>query len=150
MSKSTLVYEALVTSLGTLFPAKLRIPNAYDLTQNPKQFLSDGFGIKVGTTEKQVLEFDSMTVSRSFSVVLAREVFKKDTDFEIVDDATKLILEDVYSVQNLLYSSNELGIPDDILMIDLGEVSGISSVNTDKQNSLTIEIACVIWFKENL
>lgn len=146
MSKITPAYDALLLALSTLMPGKIRIPNPYNLTQNPKQFLTDSYGLKVGPSDPQVFEFNTMTITRRFSVVIAREVFKKDIDVDIADDASKLILEDVYAIQNLLYSYTDAN----ILKIDLNETSEITSVNVDKQDSLSIEVSFTAWVSENI
>jgi hypothetical protein len=138
MSKISEVYEQILIKLGELFPDKTRIPNAYALIENNKHFLSDGYGLKIGSAEFQEFEFCNFVVNRTITVVFTREMFRVDSELEPTDTIVKELMENVVETQSLFYSYNELGIEAKILKVDIGSVSGIETFYGEKQNFLTM------------
>jgi hypothetical protein len=150
MSKISTVTDTILLKLAELFPTKTRIPNAYSLVDNNKQFLTDGYGLRIGSAEFNEFEFCNFVVNRTFTIVLTREMFRIDSDTEATDAIVKELLESVYSVQSLLYSYNELGIEESILKVDIGSVSGIETFYNEKQNFLSMTCDFQIQIKESL
>lgn len=98
MSDFTTVYDLLI---GTTIPAltgfstKTEIVNPYDLEQNDKNLLRNGWGLRVGsTTETEGQEFGFTRVSQGFNLVLTREVRAGDHDTTPLQTATKQLAED--------------------------------------------------------
>lgn len=127
MSNST-VYDSIVTALTTQFPTKTRIPYPYSLQDNQAQFLSDGIGIKVGSATYETVEWCSFIVARTVSVVVTREIFRTDSDAIVIDDTTKAILEDIQTIQKILFQMDQ-GNSANIVRVEVGDVSGVESVN---------------------
>jgi hypothetical protein len=150
MSKISTVYDAILAELAALYPEKTRIPYPYSLVDNNARFLSDGFGVTIGPSSFEQFEFcDFMTV-RDVSVTVTKEVFRTDSDYAIIDDITKSLLEDIYKVQKLFYSYNELNVPNDIAKVDLGAVSAVEEVVSGKQSFLSMSATFNFFIIEKL
>lgn len=150
MSKITAVYDAILTELAALYPAKTRIPYPYSLVDNNARFLSDGYGVTIGPSSFEQFEFcDFMTV-RDVTVTVTREVFRTDSDYNVIDDITKSLLEDIYEVQKLFYSYNELNVPNDVAKVDLGGVSAVEEVASGKQSFLSMSATFNFFIIEKL
>jgi hypothetical protein len=150
MSKVSTIYDALLTELESLFPDKTRIPYAYSLPDNNARFLSDGYGLIIGSSSFEPFEFCDFMNIRDVSVVFTKEVFRTDSNSDVIDDITKLLLENVYEVQKLFYSYNELNVPNDIAKVDIGSVSGIEEVLTGKQSFLSMNATFQFYIIEKL
>lgn len=150
MSKVSSVYDALVTELSTLFPSKTRIPYAYSLVDNNARFLIDGYGLTIGSSSFEQFEFCNFMNAREVSVVVTKEVFRTDSDAQVIDDITKELLEDIYEVQKLFYSYNELNVPNDIAKVDIGSVSAVEEVNSGKQSFLSMTASFQFFIVESL
>lgn len=150
MSKVTAVYDAILTELASLFPSKTRIPYSYSLADNNARFLMDGYGLNIGPSSFEPFEFCNFMNSREVSVVITREVFRTDSDSSVIDDITKSLLEDIYDVQKLFYSYNELNVPNDIAKVDLGSVSAVEEVLSGKQSFLSMTASFQFFIIESL
>lgn len=150
MSKITTVYDAILTELAALYPAKTRIPYPYSLVDNNARFLSDGYGVTIGPSSFEQFEFcDFMTV-RDVTVTVTKEVFRTDSDYNVIDDITKSLLEDIYEVQKLFYSYNEINVPNDVAKVDLGGVSAVEEVASGKQSFLSMSATFNFFIIEKL
>lgn len=150
MTNVTVILNKVVEKLVELFPNKTRIPFPYSLTDNNKNFLSDGFGLVIGSASYEPFETCAYMVSRDISVVFTREVFRTDSDVETIDEIVKQLCEDVNSTQALFYAYNELGIDDNIARIDIVSTSGVEQVQGDKQNFLSMQCSFNFYIRENL
>lgn len=149
-SNVTIVFNAVIEKLGELFPTKTRIPFPYSLTDNNKNFLSDGYGVLIGSSSYQPHDICTYMTDREISVVFTREVFRTDSDVETIDETVKQLAEDVNSTQALFYAYNELGVDDNIAKIDIVSTSGVEQVQGDKQNFLSMSCSFNFSIKENL
>jgi hypothetical protein len=138
MSKVTTIYNQILCELKDKFQDKFRIPNPYSLEDNNSNFLVNGYGVKIGSAPFEEFEFCSFVTNRSIDVVFTQEMMKVDSDTDVYDDVALKLLEDVYEVQKLFYSYNELGILEDVLKVDIVDSSEISSFKADKMNFLTM------------
>jgi hypothetical protein len=150
MSKITAVYDALLTELAALFPNKTRIPYAYSLPDNNARFLIDGYGLTIGSSSFEPFEFCDFMNVRDVNVTFTREVFRTDSDANVIDDITKSLLENVYEVQKLFYSYNELNVPNDIAKVDIGSVSAVEEVLSGKQSFLSMTATFQFYIIEKL
>lgn len=150
MSKVTTVYDALVSNLATQFPTLTRIPYPYSLQDNNARFLQNGYGLKMGSAAFELHEFCNFMVGREVSVVFTKEVFRTDSDEVIVDDIVKALLENVYSVQSLFYSYNELGIEASIAKVDIISVSAVEEVRSGNSAFLSMEASFNFSIKESI
>lgn len=150
MSKITTIYDAIVTNMATLFPNKTRIKNPYSMSDNMAQFLYDGWGMKIGSAIPEEFEFSKLKVDRTFTIVLSRELITLDTDTDPLDTVSKAFLEDIYSVQNLFFAYDELGIEASIMRVELGDASEIQQVVVEKQSILYMEVSFIFNVIEDL
>lgn len=150
MSKISTVYDAILTELQALYPDKTRIPYPYSLPDNNVRFLSSGYGVIVGPAAFEQFEFCDFMTTRDVTVVVTREAFRTDSDYGVIDDITKNLLEDIYKVQKLFYSYNELNVPNDIAKVDLGSVSAVEEVASGKQSFLSMSASFNFFIIEKL
>jgi hypothetical protein len=150
MSNVSIILDQVIVKLGELFPNKTRIPMPYSLTDNNKNFLSDGYGLIIGSASYEQLDFCNRMISQSISVVFTREVFRTDSDVVVIDDIVKSISEDINSVQGLFYAYNELDIEENIAKIDITSISSVESIQGDKQNFLTRTAEFNFYIREQL
>ena len=149
MSKITSIHASVISSLAVAFPAKTRIPNAYSLIDNPKQFLDDGYGVKFNGSERQSFEICNRREKASFSCIVTKQFFKLDTQSIAFDSPEVDLLESVETFKQLFYANNKLN-NSDIIAIDLTSSSGIENVSTDKFNILTVEVNFNIDYFETI
>ena len=149
-SKISTIYDKLLVELAALYPNKTRIPYAYSLGDNNARFLIDGYGLIIGSSNFEPYEFCNFMNIREVTVVLTKEVFRTDSDPVVIDSITKALLENVYDVQKLFYSYNELGIPNDIAKVDIGAVSGVEEVISGKQSFLSMTATFQFYILESL
>lgn len=150
MSKVSIIYDKIVEELALLYPDKTRIPYAYSLADNNARFLINGYGLQFGSSTFEQFEYCDFMNNREVTVVLTREVFRTDSDAEVIDDISKGLLENVYEVQKLFYSYNELGIEPEIARVDIGSVSGIEEVVSGKQSFLSMSASFNFYILEKL
>lgn len=150
MSKISSVYDALIIELSSLFQNKTRIPYAYSLVDNNARFLVNGFGLTMGSSTFEQFEFCDFMNSREVSVIFTKEVFRTDSDAHVIDDITKQLLEDIYEVQKLFYSYNELNVPNDIAKVDISSVSALEEVKSGKQSFLSMTASFQFFVVERL
>lgn len=150
MSKISIIYDEIIDELATLFPNKTRIPYPYSLPDNNARFMIDGYGLQIGPSSFEQFEFCDFMNVREITVVFTKEVFRTDSDADIIDDITKALLENVYDVQKLFYSYNELGIDQSIAKVDIGSVSAIEEVLSGKQSFLSMSASFNFYVLEKL
>lgn len=141
MSKISTVYDALLARLAAIFPGKTRIPNAYDVANNTDLFLRNGWGLRIASSNYFEMEFNTYANDRGFAVVLTREVIKIDTQTDQIDVISKLLLEDVNTLQKELINPSQLGVLDSIEIINLSSTTGITEVFTNNEKFLSIEVS---------
>lgn len=135
------VYDAILTELGTIFPNKLRIPNAYTIIRNPVQFLRDAYGLRVDAAVEAKRDFCNFSRIRDFTVILSREVLKTDVQTDQMDTAVKAMLEDVYTLQKNFLDGEQIGAATDIDIINVGAFTGIEEFIFEKTNFINTEVA---------
>ena len=152
-SKITDVYNRIIVVLDTLFPSKTRIPYPYSIERNNSRLMIDGYGLLVGSSTFEELEWCGFLNSRSIGVVFTRSLFKVDSSTLETDNLIKAMLEDVYTVQESFYNYNELDIPAKIARVDITDVSEPEEVNAENSSflSMTANFNFFIYekFKEN-
>ena len=150
MSKVSTIYDTMITRLAAIFPTKKRIPNPYNIGSNPQQYLDDGYGLALGTASQVNGQWCDMTIEQTFNIVLARKLFKNDTDPVMFDNFVKALREDVVTLQKDFYNVNRLNIPADLDNLVLGSVSSINEISAGKFNVLSIEIPMIATIRELL
>jgi len=150
MSSISTAYDTILSTLVALFPTKTRIRNAIIVTDNPVTFLRDGWGLRVDDQSLTPSEFCKFETIRVFTLVLTREIVRTDSQYTQIDEANKLLLEDVYTAQKDFYNIDRLGIPHDISRIELAGTSGVAEVTSGKNNFKSIEVYFNVHIRETL
>jgi hypothetical protein len=150
MSLITEIYDQIIIKMGETFPLLTRIPYAYSLPDNNSNFLKNGYGVTVGSASFEEFEFCSRVSSRGITFSFTKEVFRTDSDFVIIDDIVKELLENVNTAQGLLYAYDELGIEDKILKVDISSASGIEEILANNSKFLTVSATFLLQIRENL
>lgn len=150
MSKITTVYDEILTQIATLFPAKTRIFNQYSLIDNPEHVLRNGYGLLKIDTNRIASEFCNFTDEHGFEVVLTKELPRTEDQMDPVDDVTRDIIEDAFSLRERIYRYDKLGLQTDIENTEIGSVSGITYfLGNNKSNFISISVAFTISINEN-
>lgn len=150
MSKITAVYDELLVEIAALFTTKTRIFNPYSLPDNPEHILRDGYGLIKTDTNRVSSEFCGFTDEHGFEVVLTKEVVRTEDQIDPVDDVTRDIIEDAFSLRERIYRYDKLGLQTDIENTEIGSVSGVSYfLGNNKSNFVSISVAFNILINEN-
>lgn len=151
MSKISTVYDAIISTMGTLFPNKTRIPNPYELTNNSETMLKDSWGVKMSPSGISGIDtFNYHIETREVSIVLCRSVYKLRENPTGLDSPTKSLLEDSKTVCTRFVASDQLGIPDSIGKIDFVSSSGIEFTKADSLENISTEIKFNVDIMEGL
>lgn len=138
MSKISKIYDRLLVVLPEILPDHTRIPYAYSLENNNENFLTRGYGLIIGGSNFEELDWCKFTTQRSISIVLTREVYTLDASTKQIDDYTKELLEDVYTVQKKFFAPEQLDLEDDIVRVEIAGASGIEEVVSGSKRFLNI------------
>ena len=133
MSKISTAYDAILSTLTTLFPNKTKIPLAYELENNQEMFLRNGYGVVYLAESPLTGELNSIINAHNIGVVFVREVLRLDSDANEIDLVTKELLEDVFTLRDELFSKPTLE-SSAIDIIDLSTTNGIEFVVVGKNN----------------
>lgn len=150
MSRITNVYNALVTQLSTTLSGKIRLHNPYNLEENAAIVAKDSWGLRVESATKQDQEFCNLSLERSFTVVLMRQMVSLASKEDGFDAVTVGMLEDQQSVAALLSSPNELGQESIIDFINITDISGIQEMTSGEKKYLFSEVAFTITISESI
>jgi len=149
MSKITTVYDTLLTVIGTIFPEKTRVFDAYSILDNPEHVLRDGYGLRKTGTNFEQAEYCRFTDTHGFEVVLTREVVRGEDQLNPIDTQVKSLLEDAFELRERVYRYDELGITTDITQVQLGDVSGVDRLNVGNGRFITITVSFTVQVSEN-
>lgn len=149
-SKVTTVYSTILSTLGTLFPNKTRIPNPYDLTQNADGFLRDGYGVKFNGSSFVESEFCVYRYSANISVVFTNEILRTEEDTTTMESVTNSLLENMHEVRKDFYNVDQLGIEASIDSVDIDSSTGIEFIEGDKFNYASLEVNFIFNISETL
>lgn len=148
MSKITTVYNAVISSIETLFPNKGRLHNPYNLEENPELVRKDSWGLKVETATREETEFCNLSLNRTFTIVFLRQFVTLAGKEDGFDAVTVAILEDQQAFSSLFYSPNEIGQTSNIDRIDITNISGIQEMVSGEKRYLFGEITFNILISE--
>jgi hypothetical protein len=149
-SKITTIYNAIVTELGTIFPSKTRIPNAYDLENNPFNMLVDGYGLRIDDSSLYRPVLRTSGQARSFTVIITRQVVRTDTNATIIDTEAKAILEDANTLILSMEDSDQINANSSIDRIDFSGSSGIELLGASRSQFISVEVTFNVQYKETL
>lgn len=131
-SNISAIVNQINVKLAVLFPTRTKIPNPYSLENNNKNFLAYGYGLIVGAGNYLPNEYCSYVIDREISVVFTQEVFRTDSDGDVVDVTIKQLSECVNDVQALFFAYDELEIDNNIFKVDITSVGGVETIFESK------------------
>lgn len=141
-------YDAIRTRLQVLFPEAdgyFELTNPYDVTDNTKGFLRQGWGMAFGpVTNTNLLLCKTVTTDNEVRVLITRELAAMETDVERKHDSIKALLEDLRDVINDLDRADTL----ETIGVNILSVStnGIETVRGDNFAYLYVELVCTVKF----
>ncbi|MEM5807968.1 MAG: hypothetical protein QW818_02445 [Candidatus Aenigmatarchaeota archaeon] len=148
-TRITLVYDKLITEISALFPQKRRLLDPYNLTQNPERILADGWGLRKGSVDLALREFNTITDAHNFTFILTSELVRSETQINLVDDVVKSLAEDLFLFRERIYRYDELGITQDVTQIDMGSASGIEEIISGNGRFLTLSVEFTVHITES-
>lgn len=150
MSKITTIYNAVLTALSTLYPNKTRIPNSLVLSENPEQYLRDGYGLRIDPESPADSEFCVFSRNRIFTILLTKEVLTTDMQTAQMDTASIALLEDVYSLQKDFMNADQIGQESSIEQIRMAGTSGIIPFIGERENFIVVEVSFQIQITDTI
>lgn len=148
MTKISTVYAALISQIESTFGSKSRLHNPYNLENNPDIVRKNAWGLKVGDAEPQTLEFCNLSLSRSYTFILMRQFVTLSSKEDGFDAVTVAMLEDQQSFAQLIFNPTQLGVEDDIEVIEISSISGINELESDEKKYLFTEVTFTILISE--
>ena len=149
MSKISLIYDAMRTSLTTLLPTHNELVNARQIEQNDTLFLIKGQAVLLadGFNTNRILTC-KLSVQRNAIVTISRQVFGTDRDISKKIATEKSLLEDHYIIlkefeKNVTLSSN-------VSKISYVSDSGIQEIYTDSLLFLMLQTTFSFEYLEDL
>jgi hypothetical protein len=136
MSKVSDIYDAILTELDSVLPSTsyTRFPNAYDINDNPAQFLYRGYGIRYDGQARLPFEICNRRESQTFTIILTSRWDRIETRQDSIDSPAKDLLDHIGST--------------DIMKIDSVSTSGLESVVGENFRMLKIECTITIDYFE--
>ena len=150
MSDISTAYDAVLTAATALFPNKTRIPNTLVIAQNAEQFLRDGYGLRVDAESPALSEFCRFSRSRTFTIILSREVIADEFDTGPMDTASKALLEDVYVLQKDFMNQDQIAQEQAIELIDMAGTSAILPLIGERSSFVLIEVSFQIQITDDI
>ena len=148
MSKISTIYPAIISTIETLFPAKTRLHNPYNVEENPDLVKKNAWGLKVESAERVDQEFCDLSLSRQYTVIFVRNFVSLQGKEDGFDATTVSILEDQQSLSSALYSTDRIGQSALIDIIDIVSISGVQELKTDEKKYLLCEVTFTITISE--
>lgn len=150
MSSITTIYNALIDELEALFPLKNRMHNPYNLDNNPDICKKDSWGLRVGDAEHVVNEFCTLSLKRTFTIVVMKNFVTLSSKEDGFDAVSVSLLEDQQSICQSLYSPAEIGQGSTIDIIDITSISGVQEMVSDEKKYLFSEVTFNITISEQI
>lgn len=147
MSNISTVYDAILTRLGSLFPTKTRMPNAYSEIDNAEHLFRDAYGLRYDGDSLAIQEFNAISSDHNFTVIFYREAVRVENEFATLDVVVKNLLEDASITKKDFYEVDGIGTTA-AKKITPSSTSGITQVYSDKNNFFKIEIPFTITIDE--
>lgn len=154
MSNFTTIYDQLIgTTIPGLtgFSTKTQIPNPYEIDQNDKNLLRNGWGITVGgSSNSPHQEYKYTKVNQSFGFVLSREVKGTHHNTVPLQTATKNLVEDSVLIRLDLYNSDQISIDSNIENILYTGRSPVQFIDEDGFNIIWTTVSFIFEIKETI
>lgn len=147
-TKISVVYPAIITKIGTLFPSKTRLHNPYQIIENAEIVRKDAWGLRTESASREETEFCNLSLDRTFTIVFVRQFVSLAGKEDGFDAITALLLEDQQTFCNAFFSTNQIGQTDSIERIEISSISGVQELVGDEKKYLFSEVTFNILISE--
>lgn len=147
-TKITSILDLFNTFIIETFATKTKIPNPFDTASNNDNLLKNGYGIHLSSGSVSDLDYPQFVVyDRSLVVTLTKEIFRVQSDTDVLFDVQKTLLEE----QNTLVTSlaKNRTFDNDIIRVEFSGDNGIEFIYGDKFNFLKLESTFVLSYRED-
>lgn len=150
MSKIADAYNAMITRVSTLLPSHVRLPNVYRVPQNPDPYLSQGYGIQLGSAQNTNRNLGcKLSVERQMVVVISRKFYAREYDPEEKATTEKQLFEDQFLVIKDMEKDPTLN--NTVMMTKYLSDTGIQFVDAEnKEQYMFIESTFSVEYLEDL
>lgn len=149
MTNVTLIHNAIKSQLSALFPTKTVIPNPFELDQNNDNFLKDGYGIFYGPGS--LPDFDLgihiQGYQREFNVVLAKKVYRLESNNDQFETVQLALIEDQNTMVNSFADIRSIDI--NVVRLEYVSDSGVEFIFAEKNNYLALTTSFEVTYKED-
>lgn len=149
MTTISTIIDGLSTAISTELPNHAKIPNAYNLEDNPNVFLKKGFAVAsfgANNTERHLSCLFS--AERSFSVFLTNQLTANIMDYDSIQAVVKDLFEDHYKVVKAI--SKDPTLNQSSAVCKFANDAGIQFLEAGSAKYLVLQINFVIEYFENL
>lgn len=152
MTKISQVYDALLARLAAIMPSAdgwTRLPNPYEIEENPSLFLKQGYGLAIGPGENRNDSVcPNVGIRRIVTVVVSRKVDATEINVTAKDSPHKQLLEDMFQVLREFEMNVSLldSLGNAIFVAD----TGVNFVNGEDENYIYSSMQFTVDYFENL
>ena len=148
MSKISDIYEAIVSKIETALPTYNRIPNPYDIADNPDILLDAAYGIAVGAgINTQRFVGCATTWEREFTIGMINQKVNLENDTIGKASIEKNLLEDHKTLLLAIEKDPSLG--GICIKCYLVSDGGIQYLDGDRGKFLALEVSLVVEYLES-
>jgi hypothetical protein len=151
MSKISTIFDAIKTSVGTIFSTKIVIPNPYSLVDNPSVLLKDSWGLVVSDESIGPLNtFCEYHSTRAFNIVLVKQVFRLENNVDAFETTAKAILEDAKTLKDKMTERAQLSQDSSIDKIDFTSASGLQFLRVENFDYVYMSLSFGVSYSETI
>lgn len=147
MSKISTIYDLIVVAVESQLTGYRRLPNPYDIFDNPALILKKGYGIRINDGENTKRYVGCITTwVRSFDIIITRQVVNTDSDALGRASIEKEILEAHKLVLHKFESDPSLGGSD--IKAEINVDGGIQYISEQDSKYLAMVINLNLEYQE--
>jgi hypothetical protein len=110
MSNITTVYNAIQTTIAALFPSKYELSDPSVIDNNDTASLANGYGIDFGSALNSNRVIGCVySIQRTINITVTRQFLGGHKSNTLLDDANKLLLEDLHLLIKEFEKNNVIG-----------------------------------------
>lgn len=149
MSTISDAYDKIINQMNSSFPNHTRISNPYELAENNRLFLTQGFGVALGeATNVQQYTGTKMRIQRTVNIALTLKFYAREMDATSKADTEKTLLEDHFTLIDDFRSNNNLN--GTVADFEYQSDGGIESVFAEQDQFLAVVSQYQLDYIENL
>lgn len=146
MGKYSLAYDDVRTIMQTLYPNHKELVNPYDLESNPDIELKQSWGISIGSALNGTrVVCNRATITRNFSIVLARRSNRTRNDNATRIVTEKLLFEDLSLLVKYFEENPKTT---NITRVRYTDDEGLDFVAGDRDNYLVLRSTLLVEYTE--